>query len=114
MSLIDNHSELLNAGRSIKASHVEELDDRSKSTNEEEEIMSQEEYVTRLRELNDDIAHAWLKNERVAALRLAVKVRLVTEDIKILFFYSIAILKQIFWSRTYVNRNTDDFNELIE
>ena len=94
MSLIDNHNELLNAGRSLKASHLEELDDRIKSTNEEE-IMSQEEYVTRLRELNDDIAHAWLKNERVAALRLAVKVRLGTKDVKILFFHSIAILKQI-------------------
>ena len=89
LSLIDNHSELLNAGRSIKASHVEELDDHSKWTNEEEEILSQEEYVTRLRELNDDIAHAWLKNERVAALRLAVKVRLGTEDVKILFIIAL-------------------------
>jgi hypothetical protein len=48
--------------------------------------MSQEEYVTRLRELNDDIAHAWLNNERVAALRLAVKVRLVSKDVEIWFF----------------------------
>jgi anti-sigma28 factor (negative regulator of flagellin synthesis) len=36
--------------------------------------LSQQEYVTRLRQLNDDIAHAWVGADRINALKLAIKV----------------------------------------
>ena len=39
-------------------------------------IISQQEYVMRLRELNGEIALAWLNNERVSALPLTIKVSL--------------------------------------
>ncbi len=60
--------------KSVMAAHLEELEDPEKEAREETKIISQQEYVTRLRELNNEIAHAWLNNERVSALRLSIKV----------------------------------------
>eukprot|EP00850_Spirogloea_muscicola_P002715 SM000010S04353 [mRNA] locus=s10:1125664:1133388:+ [translate_table: standard] len=50
-------------------------------------MVSQAEYVARLRELNDEIAHAWLRSERVAALRLAIKVAKLLGDTSVPPFY---------------------------
>lgn len=62
--------------KSVTAVHLEQLEDTEKEAREGSKIISQQEYVTRLRELNDEIAHAWLNNERVSALRLTIKVNL--------------------------------------
>lgn len=72
-------------GKSLTAAHLDELDNVRKGASEDVEIISQEEYVTRLRELNDNIAHAWLNNERVATLRLAVKVSMLLQLASLLF-----------------------------
>ena len=60
--------------KSVAAVHLEQLEDSDKDAREGSKILSQQEYVTRLRELNDEIALAWMNNERVAALRLTIKV----------------------------------------
>lgn len=60
--------------KSVTAAHLEQLEDSDKDAREGSKIISQQEYVTRLRELNDEIAFAWMNNERVAALRLTIKV----------------------------------------
>lgn len=64
--------------KSVTAAHLEQLEDSDKEAREEFKIISQQEYVMRLRELNDEIALAWLNNERVSALRLTIKVSLWT------------------------------------
>jgi hypothetical protein len=60
--------------KSVTAAHLEQLEDSDKDAREGSKIISQQEYVTRLRELNDEIALAWLNSERVAALRLTIRV----------------------------------------
>jgi hypothetical protein len=60
--------------KSVTATHLEQLEDSDKEAREEFKIISQQEYVMRLRELNEEIALAWLNNERVSALRLTIKV----------------------------------------
>jgi hypothetical protein len=69
------------------AAHLEELEDPEKEAREETKIISQQEYVTRLRELNNEIAHAWLNNERVSALRLSIKVARLLMDTSVPQFY---------------------------
>ncbi|CAK9870815.1 unnamed protein product [Sphagnum jensenii] len=73
--------------KSVMAAHLEELEDPEKEAREETKIISQQEYVTRLRELNNDIAHAWLNNERVSALRLSIKVARLLMDTSVPQFY---------------------------
>ena len=49
--------------------------------------MTQEEFVTQLREMNEDIAHAWLGAERVTALKLATRVARLLCDTSVPSFY---------------------------
>jgi hypothetical protein len=64
-------------GKSLTSVHLEELDDPEKNTEEEVKVVSQQEYVMRLRELNNEIAQAWQQNERVTALKLSIKARIL-------------------------------------
>lgn len=58
----------------MTASHLQKLEDPEKEAREETTIISQQEYVTRLKALNEEISQAWLQKERVSALRLSIKV----------------------------------------
>ncbi len=49
--------------------------------------MTQEEFVTQLREMNEDIARAWLSAERVTALKLATRVARLLCDTSVPSFY---------------------------
>lgn len=59
--------------KSLKDSHLEELDDPQKFA-EDVKIISQREYVSRLLELKDEIKLAWHADDRVTSLRLSIKV----------------------------------------
>ncbi|KAH9322311.1 hypothetical protein KI387_016950, partial [Taxus chinensis] len=74
-------------GKSLTTMHLEELDDPEKNAKEEVKIISQQEYVRRLRELNDEITQAWQQNERVSALRLSIKVARLLSDTSVPQFY---------------------------
>ncbi|KAL3681400.1 hypothetical protein R1sor_024356 [Riccia sorocarpa] len=74
-------------GKSVTAAHLEELEDPEKEAREGTKIISQQEYVTRLKELNEEISQAWLNNERVAALRLSIKVARLLSDTSVPQFY---------------------------
>ncbi|KAL2620467.1 hypothetical protein R1flu_000672 [Riccia fluitans] len=74
-------------GKSVTAAHLEELEDPEKEAREETKIISQQEYVTRLKELNEEISQAWANNERVAALRLSIKVARLLSDTSVPQFY---------------------------
>ena len=54
-------------------SRLEELDDPVKGQRAETSRISQQEYVARLRQLNDDISHAWMASDRINALKLAIQ-----------------------------------------
>ena len=56
-------------------SRLEELDDPVKGQRAETSRISQQEYVARLRQLNDDISHAWMASDRINALKLAIQGR---------------------------------------
>jgi len=51
-----------------------ELENTTAGQNAETHRISQQEYVTRLHRLNEDIANAWLNEDRVNSLKLCVKV----------------------------------------
>ncbi|KAG6551128.1 hypothetical protein Mapa_007363 [Marchantia paleacea] len=74
-------------GKSVTAAHLEELEDPEKEAREETKIISQQEYVTRLKELNEEISQAWINSERVAALRLSIKVARLLSDTSVPQFY---------------------------
>lgn len=57
--------------------HLEELDDHTKISEEGFKVISQQEYVSRLHELKDEITRAWHNDDRVTALKLSIKVRFV-------------------------------------
>ena len=68
-------------------SRLEQLQDPDKGSREESLILTQEEFVTQLREMNEDIAHAWLSCERVTALKLATRVARLLTDTSVPSFY---------------------------
>ena len=68
-------------------SRLEQLQDPDKGSREESLILTQEEFVTQLREMNEDIAHAWLSCERVTALKLATRVARLMTDTSVPSFY---------------------------
>eukprot|EP00250_Pteridium_aquilinum_P035393 c9320_g1_i1 orf=620-3430(-) len=121
LDIISKH--LKGRGKSLTAAHLEELDDVRKGANEDEEIISQEEYVVRLRELNDNIAQAWLNNERVATLRLAVKVAKLLTDTSVPRFYPtlfilvtdvLETIGNLVWKRIKGKAELNDNGEVIK
>ena len=83
--------------KSVTAAHLEQLEDSDKDARIESKIISQQEYVTRLPELNDEIALAWMNNERVAALRLIIKVCffVLLPVVCFLFFCFVFIVRRV-------------------
>jgi hypothetical protein len=51
------------------------------------QMVDMQEYVSRLRELNDEIAAAWQNNNRVTALKTAIKVARLLADTSVAAFY---------------------------
>jgi len=51
--------------------------------------ISQQEYVRRLRQVNDDMAHAWVGADRINALKLAIKAAKLLSDTSVPAFYPI-------------------------
>jgi hypothetical protein len=68
-------------------SRLEQLADPDKGSREESLIMTQEEFVSQLREMNEDIARAWMSSERVTALKLATRVARLLCDTSVPSFY---------------------------
>lgn len=121
LDIISKH--LKGRGKSLTAAHLDELDNVRKGASEDVEIISQEEYVTRLRELNDNIAHAWLNNERVATLRLAVKVAKLLMDTSVPRFYPtlfilvtdvLETIGNLVWKRVKEKAELDDNGNKIK
>ncbi|KAJ7530670.1 hypothetical protein O6H91_14G013800 [Diphasiastrum complanatum] len=109
-------------GKSVIAAHLEELEDPDKGAREEVKIISQQDYVTRLRELNGEITQAWLNNERVAALRLTVKVAKLLLDTSVPQFYPTLFVwvtdvmdtvGNLVWERIKKKAETDESSNCI-
>eukprot|EP01018_Ginkgo_biloba_P010020 Gb_31669 [translate_table: standard] len=109
-------------GKSLTTMHLEELDDPEKNAEEEVKLISQQEYVTRLRELNDEIAQAWQNNDRVTALRLSIKVAKLLSDTSVPEFYPTLFilvtdimdtLGNLVWKRIKRKAEVDDDGNLI-
>ena len=66
-----------------------ELENTATGANAQTHRISQQEYVTRLHRLNEDIANAWLAEDRVNALKLCVKVAKLLGDTKVGKFYPV-------------------------
>lgn len=67
--------------------HLEELDDPEKSLEDESKFASQQEYISCVKELKVQIDHAWRNEDRVASLKLAIKVARLLMDTSVLHFY---------------------------
>ncbi|KAK9089725.1 hypothetical protein Scep_028807 [Stephania cephalantha] len=67
--------------------HIEELNDPQKFTENEVKVISRLEYVERLRELKDEIRHAWGTDDRVTTLKLSIKVAKLLMDNSVSEFY---------------------------
>ncbi|XP_057871562.1 uncharacterized protein LOC131077967 isoform X1 [Cryptomeria japonica] len=109
-------------GKSSTTMHLEELDNPEKNAEEEVKIISQQEYVRRLCELNDEIAQAWQQNERVIALRLSIKVARLLSDTSVPQFYPTLFvlvtdimdtLGSLVWKRIKMKAEFDDEGNLI-
>eukprot|EP00958_Prasinococcus_capsulatus_P022948 scaffold3311_cov411-Prasinococcus_capsulatus_cf.AAC.16 len=68
---------------------MQELDSPEIQQQHEDCLISQAEYVTRLRRLRDDLAAAWQNAERVTALKLSIKVAHLLQDTSVPQFYPI-------------------------
>jgi len=110
-------------GKSLTSVHLEELDDPEKNTEEEVKVVSQQEYVMRLRELNNEIAQAWQQNERVTALKLSIKVARLLSDTSVPQFYPTLFilvtdimdtLGHLVWERIKRKAEFDDEGNLIQ
>ncbi|KAK9084795.1 hypothetical protein Sjap_025206 [Stephania japonica] len=67
--------------------HIEELNDPQKFTEGEVKVISWLEFVERLRELKDEIRHAWGADDRVTSLKLSIKVAKLLMDTSVSEFY---------------------------
>jgi NACalpha-BTF3-like transcription factor len=60
--------------KSSESSHLEEVDDPQRISQEDVKVITGQEYVSRLHELKDEINRAWHAEDRVTALKLTIKV----------------------------------------
>ena len=60
--------------KSSTSKHLEELEGLEKFSEDGAKIITQQEYVSRLHELKDEIIRAWNASDRVTALKLSIKV----------------------------------------
>ena len=71
---------------SSRLQHIENLNDAKSSS--EDVGLSQSDYVAKLRELNEEIATSWVENNRVGALKLAIRVASLLMDTNVPSFYN--------------------------
>ncbi|XP_011046723.1 PREDICTED: UPF0505 protein C16orf62 homolog isoform X2 [Populus euphratica] len=72
---------------SSESSHLEEVDDPRRISQEDVKVITGQEYVSRLHELKDEINRAWHAEDRVTALKLTIKVAKLLMDTSVLQFY---------------------------
>ncbi|KAL4272836.1 hypothetical protein GQ457_13G002070 [Hibiscus cannabinus] len=70
-----------------KSSSSTHLDDPQKSSEESTNVITRQEYVSRLHELKDEINRAWHSEDRVKSLKLSIKVARLLMDTSVLNFY---------------------------
>lgn len=73
--------------KSSESSHLEEVDDPQRISQEDVKVITGQEYVSRLHELKDEINRAWHAEDRVTALKLTIKVAKLLMDTSVLQFY---------------------------
>ncbi|MCL7044850.1 hypothetical protein MKW94_022815 [Papaver nudicaule] len=73
--------------KSSTSLHLAELNDPEKFAENDVKVITRQEYVTRLRELKDEIGRAWQAEERVTALKLSIKVARLLMDTSVSQFY---------------------------
>ncbi|KAK4439774.1 VPS35 endosomal protein sorting factor-like [Sesamum alatum] len=64
-----------------------ELDDSKIFDEEDVKVVSQQEYLSKLQELKDEINQSWLRDDRVTSLRLSIKVARLLMDASVIQFY---------------------------
>ncbi|KAH6822817.1 hypothetical protein C2S53_017113 [Perilla frutescens var. hirtella] len=74
-------------GKSSKDLHSGELDDDKKFDDEDVKVISQQECLSKLQGLKDEINQAWSADDRVTSLRLSIKVVRFLMDSSIIQFY---------------------------
>ncbi|KAM7498908.1 hypothetical protein LguiA_023322 [Lonicera macranthoides] len=73
--------------KSSPSMHLEELDDPQKYAEEGIKVISQQDYISRLNELKDEIKRAWHAEDRVTSLKLSIKVARLLMDTSVVQFY---------------------------
>ncbi|KAG4161651.1 hypothetical protein ERO13_D01G069100v2 [Gossypium hirsutum] len=73
--------------KSSSSTHLEELDDPQKFSEMDTKVITQQEYVSRLHELKDEINRAWHSEDRVKSLKLSIKVSRLLMDTSVSNFY---------------------------
>ncbi|XP_058095163.1 uncharacterized protein LOC131240743 isoform X2 [Magnolia sinica] len=73
--------------KSLTSLHLEELEYPQRIAKEEVKVVTRQEYISRLHELKDEISRAWQAEDRVASLRLSIKVARLLMDTSVLQFY---------------------------
>lgn len=68
-------------------SRLEQLDDVDGGGLQEMLDLSQQEYITRIDELNAELTHAWENEQRVKALKIAIQCAKLLADTKVIQFY---------------------------
>ena len=101
---------------SSRLKHIESISTSGKAGSESEGL-SQSDYVTKLRELNEEIATSWIENNRVGALKLAIRVASLLMDSSVPMFYNTLFvlvsdlmdtMGQLVWERI---RNKHEYDE---
>ncbi|KAL0443353.1 UNVERIFIED_CONTAM: VPS35 endosomal protein sorting factor-like [Sesamum latifolium] len=64
-----------------------ELDDSKNFDEEDVKVVSQQECLSKLQELKDEINQSWLRDDRVTSLRLSIKVARLLMDASVIQFY---------------------------
>ncbi|XP_010500650.1 PREDICTED: UPF0505 protein-like isoform X2 [Camelina sativa] len=84
-------SNIIMKGSKVEApsalSHSEETGSEQISLEETAKIINQQEYIAKLHELRDGITCAWQAEDRVASLKLSIKVSKLLMDTTVLQFY---------------------------
>ncbi|KAB2096057.1 hypothetical protein ES319_A01G083400v1 [Gossypium barbadense] len=73
--------------KSSSSTHLEELDDPQKFSETDTKVITQQEYVSRLHELKDEINRGWHSEDRVKSLKLSIKVARLLMDTSVSNFY---------------------------
>ncbi|XP_024530935.1 UPF0505 protein [Selaginella moellendorffii] len=105
------------------STHLQQLEDPERKAFEDVKILTQQECVTRLKDLNEEIAEAWRSEERVSALRLTIKVARLLMDTSVAHFYPVLFVLvtdvldnvgDLVWMRIKKKAETDENGNAIE